>query len=68
MEIVKIYWIEHPNKLGVLSSGKVRSMFFAQLKNENLSGEKLEDYTIVEVAEKIEELKAAGAIVEDFEG
>ncbi len=68
MEIVKIYWIEHPNKLGVLSSGKVRSMFFAQLKNENLSGEKLEDYTIVEVAEKIEELKAAGATVEDFEG
>ncbi len=68
MEIVKIYWIEHPNKLGVLSSGKIRSIFFAQLKNENLSGEKLEDYTIVEVAEKIEELKAAGATVEDFEG
>ncbi len=68
MGIVRVYWIEHPNKLGVLSSAKIRSMFSAQLKDESFSGEKVEDYIILEVLQKVDKLKEAGATVEIFEG
>lgn len=68
MEIVKVYWIEHPSKLGLLSSAKIRSLFSARLKDENLSGEKWEDYFIAEDLEMIEKLRTKGASIEIFEG
>ena len=68
MEIVKVFWVEHPSKLGLLSSAKIRSLFSAHLKNENLSGENIEDYTIEENLEEFEKIKSAGATIEIFEG
>ncbi|HHU53804.1 MAG TPA: type I-C CRISPR-associated protein Cas7/Csd2 [Clostridiaceae bacterium] len=68
MEIVKVYWVEHPSKLGLLSSAKIRSLFSARLKDENLSGENIEDYSIEENLEEIEKLKNSGATIEIFEG
>lgn len=67
MEIVKVFWVEHPSKLGLLSSAKIRSLFSAHLKNENLSGENIEDYTIEENLEEFEKIKSAGATIEIFE-
>ncbi len=69
MEVIKVYWIEHPDKLGLISAGKLRSFFAAQLKDESLSGDKIDDYDIIEKdAEEIEKLKLKGVNIEILEG
>lgn len=68
MEVVKVYWVEHPNKLGLVSSAKIRSITEISLKEAGLTGSQLSDYAIEDNSELINELKSNGAIVEIVEG
>lgn len=68
MEVVKVIWIKHPNKLGLLSSAKIRSFFSVSLKDESLAGDSFKDYDIKDYKENIQKLEDAGAQVEIFEG
>lgn len=68
MEVIKVLWIKHPNKLGVLSTAKIRPLLSARLKDESLSGQSFTDYVIEEDTEKIQELRDAGAVVDISEG
>lgn len=71
MQIQKVYWVEHPSKLGVMSSAKLRSLFSARLKNEGLLGGKIEDYVFAVNTtneEEIQKLIEGGATVEILEG
>lgn len=71
MQIQKVYWVEHPSKLGVMSSAKLRSLFSARLKNEGFLGGKIEDYVFAVNTtneEEIQKLIEGGATVEILEG
>lgn len=71
MEVLRIYWIEHPGKLGVMSSARLRSLFSVRLKDKNSSGGSLEDYefaVLTEDAKEIQKIKNAGASMEILEG
>lgn len=68
MEVLKVYWVEHPSKLGIMPSARLRSLFSVILKDEDLSGGSIEDYVFDENAEEIQKLKDDGATVEIFEG
>lgn len=70
MQILKVYWMEHPSKLGIMSSARLRSLFSARLKNEELSGDRIEDYEFAVNtldAKEIQKLIDGGATVEIFE-
>ncbi|NMA07374.1 MAG: type I-C CRISPR-associated protein Cas7/Csd2 [Ruminococcaceae bacterium] len=69
MEVIKVYWIEHPSKLGVMSSAMLRSLFSAKLKGD-FSGDSIDDYEFAIdtlEAKEIQNLKGSGASVEIFE-
>lgn len=71
MQILKVYWVEHPSKLGIVSSAQLRSLFSARLKNEEFSGDRIEDYEFAVNtldAKEIQKLIDGGATVEIFEG
>lgn len=67
MEIKKVYWVEHPNKTGVISSAKIASLFACELK-EGTENRKYEDYRFIESPEEVKELTDLGAVVKISEG
>ncbi len=67
MEVKKIYWFTHPNKLGVASSAKINSLVNVILP-ENQKITSYEEYTIGIDKEKYEAYKQAGLILEELEG
>lgn len=68
MEVIKVYWVEHPNKLGIVSSAKVRSLFSCKLKDADRIDNRIENYMFAHTEETISELTERGAKIEVFEG
>ncbi|KAA9218313.1 MULTISPECIES: type I-C CRISPR-associated protein Cas7/Csd2 [Aerococcus] len=67
MEVVDIYWFDHPSKIGVVSSGKV----FNLLKYEEvptLDIHSYDDYGIHLDEDKLKKYQEAGLKVEHFHG
>lgn len=67
IEIKKVYWIEHPNKIGVLSSSKVAALFDCKLK-DGAEDRRFEDYVFIESSDEVSELTQLGAKVIISEG
>lgn len=67
IEIKKVYWIEHPNKIGVLSSSKVAALFDCKVK-EGAEDRRFEDYDFIESPDEVSELTQLGAKVFISEG
>lgn len=67
MEVRKIYWFIHPNKLGVASSAKINSIVNITLPDEQKITS-YEEYNIEIDKEKYEEYKQAGLVLEELEG
>lgn len=67
IEIKKVYWIEHPNKIGVLSSSKVNALFDCKLK-DGAENRRFEDYKFIESPDEVKELTDLGAKIEITEG
>ena len=65
MEVKRVYWVEHPNKMGVLSSAKVKALFNCEISEDEHGFER---YRFNEDEKQIEELKERGASVEISEG
>lgn len=67
MEVKKIYWFTHPNKLGVRSSAKIHDLVKASLldKQKNTS---YDDYVISIDQEKFAEFQKEGLTLEEVEG
>lgn len=67
IEIKKVYWIEHPNKIGVLSSSKVNALFDCKLK-DGAENRRFENYKFIESPDEVKELTDLGAKIEITEG
>lgn len=67
MEVRKIYWFTHPNKLGVASSARINSIVNIILPDEQKITS-YEEYNIKIDKEKYEEYKQAGLVLEELEG
>ncbi len=46
MEVKKIYWFTHPNKLGVASSSKIHNLLQVDIRTDIQKATKYEDYII----------------------
>ena len=68
MEIKKVYWFTHPNKLGVASSAKIHNMVRADVKPEVQKVTSYEDYIIGIDTNRLEEYQASGLVLEIIEG
>lgn len=68
MEVKKIYWFNHPNKLGVASSAKIHSLVQAKVKPEVQKVNSYEDYIISIDKERYASYKESGLNLEELEG
>lgn len=67
MEVKKIYWFTHPNKLGVASSAKIHDLVETErpVDQKNIA---YDDYMIGINQEKLAKYQQAGLILEEVEG
>lgn len=68
MEVKKVYWITHPNKLGVASSAKIHNLVNAEIKQEVQKVSSYEDYIITIDEERYDSYKKLGLDLEELEG
>lgn len=68
MEVKKIYWFRHPNKLGVASSAKIHNLVQANLKPDVQKAASYEDYIIALDKLKYSDYKDLGLELEELEG
>lgn len=68
MEVKKIYWFKHPNKLGVASSAKIHNLIKAKLKDGVDKATTFEDYILERDYERLKDYKEAGLELEELEG
>ena len=68
MEVKKIYWFKHSNKLGVASSAKIHQLLQASLKENIEKATSYEDYIIEVDRERYESYKKSGLELEEIEG
>lgn len=68
MEVKKIYWFEHPNKLGVASSAKIHSLIEDEVKPDIEKVSSYEDYNIELNKERFDSYKKSGLSLEEIEG
>jgi CRISPR-associated protein Csd2 len=68
MEIKKVYWFTHPNKLGVASSSKIHSLIQVKMKPGIDKATKYEDYLIDIDEERYNGYKQSGLVLEELEG
>jgi len=68
MEVKKVYWFTHPNKLGVASSAKIHSLIKANIKPDIQKAAVYEDYAIELDEERYNNYKEQGLILEEIEG
>ena len=68
MEVKKVYWFEHPHKLGVASSAKIHNLIQVELKPEVQKVTSYEDYLIYLDKEKYNHYQELGLILEEIEG
>lgn len=68
MEVKKIYWFEHPNKLGVASSAKIHNLIKTEVKQGVEKVSSYEDYYIAIDEERYNNYKRSGLVLEEIEG
>ena len=68
MEVKKIYWFEHPNKLGVASSAKIHNLIQTEIKQDVEKVSSYEDYIIFIDEERYDSYKKSGLKLEEIEG
>lgn len=68
MEVKKVYWFTHPNKLGVASSAKIHSLINNEMKQEAQKVNSYEDYIISIDEERYDSYKNLGLELEELEG
>lgn len=68
MEVKKIYWFEHPSKLGVASSAKIHSLIKDGIKPDVEKVSSYEDYNISVDEERFDSYKKSGLNLEEIEG
>lgn len=68
MEVKKIYWFQHPNKLGVASSAKMHNLVQVKLKSDVEKVTSYDDYIIFVDEERYGSYKKSGLILEEIEG
>jgi len=68
MEVKKIYWFTHPNKLGVVSSAKIHRLVQADLKSDIQKATLYEDYIIKIDEEQYNGYHKLGLNLEELEG
>lgn len=68
MEVKKIYWFEHPNKLGAASSAKIHKLVQVEVKPSVQKVTSYEDYTIFVDEERYNSYKKLGLNLEVIEG
>lgn len=68
MEVKKVYWFTHSNKLGVASSAKIHNLINAKIKPEVKKVNSYEDYIISIDEEKYDSYKNLGLGLTEIEG
>jgi CRISPR-associated protein Csd2 len=68
MEVKKVYWFTHPNKLGVASSAKIHNLVNTEIKAEVQKASSYEDYIISINKEKYDSYKNLGLELTEIEG
>lgn len=68
MEVKKLYWFIHPNKLGVVSSAKIHRLVEAKELEKGSKAKKYEDYFIQVNQQKLASLESKGLKVEELNG
>lgn len=68
MEVKKIYWFTHPNKLGVASSAKIQDLVKSKLKDDIDKPNSYGDYLISIDEERYESYERLGLELEEIEG
>lgn len=68
MEVKKIYWFTHPNKLGLASSAKIHSLIQTDIKPDIQKANSYEDYIITIDEERYASYKKSGLNLEELEG
>lgn len=68
MEVKKIFWFTHPNKLGVASSAKIHNLVQAEIKSDVDKATSYDDYIIGIDEERFNSYKKSGLDLEEIEG
>ena len=68
MEVKKLYWLEHNNKLGVASSAKIHNLIQVKVKEDIKKVKSYDDYEISIDNERYNSYKEAGLNLEEIEG
>ena len=68
MEVKKVYWFKHPNKLGVASAAKIHNLVKAEIKPDIEKATTYEDYIIRVDEERYNSYMQAGLELEELEG
>lgn len=68
MEVRKVYWFTHPNKLGVASSAKIHNLINVEIKQDVQKVSSYEDYIITIDKEKYDSYKNLGLDLKEIEG
>lgn len=68
MDVKKIYWFKHPNKLGAASSSKIHSLVNHNIKYDIQKPNKYEDYVIELDEERLNSYKDNGLELEEIQG
>ena len=68
MEVKKVYWFIHPNKLGVASSAKIHSLIKTNINPDIQKAASYEDYEIAIDEERYNSYKELGLTLEEIEG
>lgn len=68
MEVIKLYWFEHSNKLGIASSAKIHNLIQIKLKEEVEKIKSYEDYDISIDMERYNSYKELGLVLEEIKG
>lgn len=67
MEVKKIYWFTHPNKLGLASSAKIHNLVQVNLRDKG-KNTSYEDYDIALDQERFAQYQQGGLQLEEIEG
>lgn len=68
MEVKKVYWITHPNKLGVASSAKIHDLVNVRINQKGQKITSYEDYILSIDEERYDSYKKLGLDLEELEG
>lgn len=68
MEVKKVYWFKHPNKLGIASSAKIHRLIQTDIKPDIDKVKQYEDYVIKIDEERFNNYRQLGLELEELDG